>query len=88
MEIRRRRMTWLGHVFRMPQDNITKIALRWTPQGKRNRGRPKTTWRRTVLADLEKEHLTWGEAEKKAKNRTEWRSFVVALCLRGDEEDK
>ncbi len=51
-----------------------------TPQGKRNRGRPKTTWRRTVLTDLEKEHLTWGEAEKKAKNRTEWRSFVAALC--------
>ena len=88
IEIRRRRMRWLGHVLRMPQESIPKVALRWTPQGKRNRGRPKTTWRRTVLADLEKENLTWGEAEKKAKNRTEWRSFVAALCPRGDEEDK
>ncbi len=34
MEIRRRRMRWLGHVLRMPQDNITKIALRWTRKRK------------------------------------------------------
>jgi hypothetical protein len=24
---------------------MTKVALRWTPEGKRKRGRPKTTWR-------------------------------------------
>ena len=28
---------------RMPQYSIPKVALRWTPTGKRNRGRPKTT---------------------------------------------
>ena len=29
---------WLGHVFRMPSNSITRTALRWTPQGKRKRG--------------------------------------------------
>ncbi len=87
LEIRQRRLRWLGHVFRMPEDSITKTALRWTPQGKRKRGRPKTTWRRTIQAELQELGLTWGEAERKAKDRQGWRGIVVALCSTGSEED-
>ena len=47
-QIQKHRLRWLGHVLRMPQDYIPKVALRWTPTGKRNRGRPKTRWRRTI----------------------------------------
>jgi hypothetical protein len=36
------------YVLRKPANNITKVALRWTPEGKRKPGRPKNTWRRTV----------------------------------------
>ena len=36
-EIRRRRLRWLGHVFRMDPGSIPKTALYWTPQGRRNR---------------------------------------------------
>ena len=32
--------------------------------------------------------LSWGEAQASAKDRTLWRSIVVALCPTGDEEDK
>ena len=32
----------------MDQNRIPKTPLRWTPPGKRKKGRPKTTWRRTV----------------------------------------
>ena len=35
-------------MLRKGNNNIARIAMRWTPEGKRNRGRPKTTWRRTV----------------------------------------
>jgi hypothetical protein len=45
----------------MPVSNITRIALRWTPQGKRPRGRPKTTWRRTIESELKELDMTWGE---------------------------
>ena len=31
--------------------DITREALEWNPQGKRKRGRPKITWRRTVLEE-------------------------------------
>ena len=71
IEIRRHRMRWLGHVLRMPHNNIPKVALRWTPQGNRNRGRPKTMWRRTVLSELEKKKNLPGERQRR-RQRTGW----------------
>jgi hypothetical protein len=43
-----KRWRWLGHVLRKPSEDMTKVALRWTPEGNRKRRRPKTTWRRTI----------------------------------------
>ncbi|KAK2154488.1 hypothetical protein NP493_2181g00005 [Ridgeia piscesae] len=80
LEIKRRRLRWLGHVLRMPQDSIPKVALRWTPPRKRKR--------QSVMAELKEMGLSCGEAQASAKDRTLWRSIVVALCPTGDEEDK
>ena len=52
-EVRRRRWNWLGHVLRREGENDCFTALAWTPEGRRARRRPKTTWRRTV--DRERE---------------------------------
>jgi hypothetical protein len=30
-----KRWRWLGHVLRKPSEDMTKVALRWTPEGKR-----------------------------------------------------
>ena len=50
--ITRRRWRWTGpelrHMLRKEPGNITRKALHWTPEGKRKRGRPENTWRRTV----------------------------------------
>lgn len=86
-EIKQRRFRWLGHVFRMEGTSITKTALRWTPPGKRPRGRPKTTLPKTIEREIKDLNLTWGEAETKAKNRAEWRSLVLTLCSTGSEKD-
>ena len=67
-------------ILRMPQDSIPKVALRWTPTGKRNRGRPKTTWRRTITTELSDMGLTMGEAQMIAQDRHRWRRDIVALC--------
>jgi hypothetical protein len=47
-----KRWIWFGHVLRKPSEDMTKVALRWTPEGKRKRGRPKTTWRRTIENEI------------------------------------
>ena len=47
-----KRWRWLGHVLRKPSEDMTKVALRWTPEAKRKRGRPKTTWRRTIENEI------------------------------------
>ena len=88
LEIKRWRLIWLGHVLRMPKDSIPKVALRWTPPGKGKRGRPKMTWRQTVMAELKEMGLSWGDAQASAKDRTLWRNIVLALCPTRDEEDK
>ena len=50
-------------------DGIARVALHWTPEGKRKRGRPKITWRLTVESELKLLNLNWGEAAKLAKDR-------------------
>ena len=41
-QIRRKKWRWVGHTLRKPHNNVTKQALFWNPQGKRNRGYRKT----------------------------------------------
>jgi hypothetical protein len=42
-EIEQNQLTWYGHVQRMAEGRLPKIALKWMPKQKRARGRPKKT---------------------------------------------
>lgn len=86
VEIARRKWRWVGHVLRKDQSDITRESLFWTADGKRKRGRPKTTWRRTAESELKQLGWSWKEIEKKAKDRTGWRDCVAALCAAWHEE--
>ena len=87
-DIKERRLRWVGHVMRMDSRRIPKVALRWTPPGRRGRGRPKTTWRRSMEAELREMGMTWGEAEKVAKQRDQWKDCTtVALYPNPGEEN-
>ena len=80
--ITRRRWQWIGHVLRRERDSNMRVALTWTPEGKRKQGRPKNTWRRTVEA--ERKALgwsSWREVEIQAKDRNGWRKFLCSLTL-------
>jgi hypothetical protein len=88
IEIRRRRWNWLGHIFRREGDNNCQVVLGWTPEGRRARGEPKTTWRRTV----EKERntagwTTWKTAKTAAQDKTGWKTSISALCAAWHGED-
>ena len=78
-QIKRREWRWLGHTLRKPANNVTRRGLRWTPQGKRKRGRPKITWRRSTETELMVAGLTWGQLERKAQDRRGWRTLVDGL---------
>lgn len=84
IQIKRRKWIWIGHTMRRNKMAITKQALTWNPQGKRGRGRPKNTWRRSTEQEIKKEGLTWQLLEKMAQDRRGWRRFINGLCFEGN----
>ena len=58
--ITRKRCCWVGHVLCKDANSITKVAIHWTPEGKQKRGRPKTTWQRTVEVEMKNMNHSWG----------------------------
>ena len=78
--LEKRRLKLLGHVFRMNSDRIPNKSIEWQPRnGRRNRGRPKMTWRSTIRKDLEKRNLTWNRARDLAQDRQGWRTLLRPL---------
>ena len=64
----------IGHVLRKSVNENTRIALTWTPEGRRRRGKPKETWQRTVERERGELGLKgWTEAGCCAKDREAWR---------------
>ena len=86
-EVKQRRWRWFGHVLRMNKKRLPYTALRWTPPGKRKRGRPMGTWRRTVEEEMREAGKTWNELNWLAQDRDGWRKLVGALCSSGNQED-
>ena len=86
---RRRRWQFLGHIFRQQTDNDSVTALTWAPEGKRKRGRPKTTWRRTVERERSRAGWqSWSEVHAAAQDKSRWRANVDALCANLAQTDR
>ena len=86
-EVKRRRWSWMGHALRMDKKRLPHAALKWTPPGKRKRGRPLGTWRRTMDNEMREAGKTWNELSWLAQDRDGWRRFVGALCSIRSPED-
>ena len=74
--------------------NNCVTALWWTPEGWRARGRPKTTWRRTVEKEWNKAGWKSWEVAKVWLHRTEsvcqtaWRPYAPTGAMRHDNDKK
>ena len=85
--IKRRRLNWLGHMMRLPQDTPARLALDEHLRPTHNkRGRPKTTWIRTIKNDLNIINLnlddrkeTINTLENITKDRKNWKKMIKAL---------
>ena len=78
--LKRRRWRWFGHTLRMDAGVYARTAPTWAPEGTRKRGRPRTSWRRTISEELKKAGIAWVEAERLATDRVAWRDLVEASC--------
>ena len=70
-------------VIRIEQKRIPKKGLRWNPPGKRKQGRLKMTLGKIFEGDFKKIALTWGTAEREAKERHSWRKRCSYIILNG-----
>jgi hypothetical protein len=77
-EIRQRKFGWIGHTLLKDDSEPCKVALQWNPKGTRGRGRPRNSWRRTILNECGKH--SWSDLRFIARNREGWRRFVDNLC--------
>ena len=79
-EVRRRKWNWLGHILEREGENDCFTALGWTPEGQRTRGRPKTTWRRTVEKERQSRVEELGSSQSGCTRQKLLSDSVEALC--------
>ena len=77
LEIRKRKFRWIGHTLRKEDGEIPKAALHWNPHGNRKRGRPKNSWRRSVIKEAGR---SWNELRFLAADRQKWKRLIDNLC--------
>jgi hypothetical protein len=80
LQIKKRKWKWIGHTIRKDDNAVERNVLEWNPQSTRKRGRPKKTWRRSVMEEAQREGKTWREVKRLAADRSRWKSFMEALC--------
>ena len=66
-EIAQNHLTWYGHVQRMAEGRLPKIALKWMPKQKRARGRPKKNWMEGIKKAMNKRNLNEGQWEDRKR---------------------
>jgi hypothetical protein len=69
-EIEQNQLTWYGHVQRMVEGRLSKIALKWMPKQKRARGRPKKNWTEIIRKAMNERNLNedqWEAMESRCR---------------------
>ena len=87
-EIKRRRLSWLGHLLRLPEEATTKRTLYEALRPvKKPKGKPKLTWLGLIDKDLGGQGLNvkdTNKLKKLANNRNTW-SGIIRLAMSGTD---
>ncbi|VDP15862.1 unnamed protein product [Schistosoma margrebowiei] len=86
-EIRKKHWNWIGHTLGKSQNYITRQALTWSPEGKRENGRPKDTIRQEMELQSLKLTADFGlsilcYAHFYSENGTNYRDLIKAYGIR------
>ena len=84
-EIKRRRLSWLGHVLRMSEETPAKLALREAQRKIKKQMGNKLTWLGLIARDTRELNMNMNELEETANNRQAW-SGLVRRAMSYDEE--
>ncbi|XP_012228171.2 uncharacterized protein [Linepithema humile] len=60
-DIERMQLIWYGHVQRMGEERLPKKIMKWVPQQRCKRGRPKKTWKEGVVRAMSTRDLRDGQ---------------------------
>jgi hypothetical protein len=72
--VKAQRLSWFGHINRMPETGIVKKVHKWQPFTRRPVGRPKCRWEDDVRNDLRKmELIKW---TGQVQDRLNWNGIV------------
>ena len=76
------RRRYLGHILRQDPPKYPHAVLGWKPNEKRNIGRPRETWVRTIERDLRSMGInSWHDAYDEAHYRSNWRKLICGPTL-------
>jgi len=68
------RLSWFGHVKRMPDSRTVKKIFNWTPLIVRSKGRPKQRWEDNIIQDIRQLNIkNWTVC---VQDRTKWKNIV------------
>ena len=86
VNIRRRRLTWLGHALRLKEDTPARKVLKiFCTETKRPVGRPKQTWIKLVLKDIAENS---NETFNNINNTNDQQLFLEELTILSQDRDK
>ena len=72
-DINTKQLKWYGHVQRMEEGRLPKQVIKWSPPGRRKRGRPKLTWLEGIRGLMGEKGLV----EEDWNDRDEWRKKIL-----------
>jgi hypothetical protein len=72
-DIKTKQLQWYGHVQRMEEGRLTKEVMKWRPQGRRKRGRPKLSWAKGIRGLMGEKGLM----EEDWNDRSNWRKKII-----------
>jgi hypothetical protein len=72
-DIETKQFQWYGHVQRMEEGKLPKEVMKWSPPGRRKRGRPKLTWAEGIRGLMGENGLM----EEEWDGRSNWRKKII-----------
>jgi len=85
-DIETERLSWFGHLHRMPEDRMVKRVYKWKPMLTQPLGRPKNRWEDNITNDMKKLKIkNWTSC---IQDRKKWKLITEKAKTFEEEEEE